>query len=128
MKALVWTVAVWIAVFTFAPVTQAADFKTADAELNRVYQQVVKKYADEPAFINKFKQAQRAWLKFRDAHLESRYPAEDKRDYGSIYSLCSSNLLAELTQARTEQLKLWLEGIEEGDGCAGSVRTPGALK
>lgn len=128
MRNLALAVASWITVFTFTPVTQAADLKAADAELNQVYQQVLKKYADEPVFINNFKQAQRAWLKFRDAHLESRYPAEDKRDYGSIYSLCSSNLLAELTEARTEQLKLWLKGIEEGDGCAGSVRTPGALK
>lgn len=129
MKALAWAVAAWIAIFAFTPATQAADFKAADAELNRVYQQVLAKYADEPTFVHRFKQAQRAWIKFRDAHLEARYPALDKRgEYGSIYSLCFSNLMAELTEARTQQLKLWLDGIGEGDGCAGSVRTPEALK
>ena len=39
-----------------------ADFQTADKELNKTYQAVLKKYADDPAFIVKLRVSQRAWL------------------------------------------------------------------
>jgi hypothetical protein len=37
--------------------------------------------------------------------------------------MCHALYKAELTQARTRELKVWLDGIEEGDVCAGSVKT-----
>ena len=94
----------------------------ADAELNRVYREVRSRYRDDPLFLEKLKIAQRAWIKFRDAHIESQYPQEDKIAYGSIYGMCSCAELAKLTRARTKQLRLWLVGIEEGEGCYGSVK------
>jgi hypothetical protein len=30
--------------------------------------------------------------------------------------------LAELTQERIKALQVWIEGVQEGDGCAGTVR------
>jgi len=101
----------------------AQDFKSADAEMNQIYQQVLKKYNDNPQFIEKFKTSQRAWLKFRDAQLEAMYPSPDKQKaYGSAYPTCEADMLLELTGARTKQLRVWLDGIEEGDVCAGSVK------
>jgi len=94
----------------------------ADAELNRVYKKILKTYKDDPLFLKKLKVAQRAWIKFRDGHMDSVYPADDKREYGSIYGECSCNDEAQVTQARVKQLKVWLKGIPEGDGCSGSVK------
>ena len=52
-----------------------------------------------------------------------KFPAKNKRgQYGSVYPMCVSYFLKELTEERTEKLKVWLIGIEEGDVCTGSVK------
>ncbi|MBC7928741.1 MAG: DUF1311 domain-containing protein [Bryobacteraceae bacterium] len=98
-------------------------FTAADSELNSVYQEVRKKYASDTRFLSRLKEAQKAWLRFRDAQTAAMYPASDKaREYGSMYSFCLGNLLKQMTQERTKQLKVWLDGGSEGDACSGSVR------
>ena len=94
--------------------------KKADAELNAVYTAILKKNAGDRRFIDKLKAAQRAWVAFRDAEMGARYPAEDKSEYGSAFNLCWCNALADLTKRRTADLKLWRDGIPEGDVCVGS--------
>ena len=95
----------------------------ADEQLNLVYRLVMNEYAEDQRFTTSLREAQRAWITFRDLHVESRYPGEDKlAEYGSAYFECRCLEMAELTERRTEQLKRWLEGIEEGDVCRGSIR------
>src|SRR6266849_6087259 len=68
-------------------------FDEADAELNLVYQQLLKKHAAHKGFIKRLKLAQEAWLKFRDAHIESLYPSYDEdqlRAEGTIYPMCKA--------------------------------------
>jgi uncharacterized protein YecT (DUF1311 family) len=96
------------------------DSANAERELNATYQGILKKYADDPAFIGRLRTAQRAWLKFRDAQLQMRFPPSNQA--GSVAPMCYASYKAELTQARTRELKVWLDGIEEGDVCAGSVK------
>jgi uncharacterized protein YecT (DUF1311 family) len=77
----------------------------------------------EADFLQKLKAAQRLWIAFRDAHLESLYPAGDKQlEYGSAYGACRCLALVELTNRRLEELKVWLRGVPEGETCKGSVR------
>jgi uncharacterized protein YecT (DUF1311 family) len=101
-------------------------YKKADAEMNAVYRQVLNTHKKDSLFVAKFKVAQRAWVAFRDAHLESLYPEPNKIHaygaYGSVNPMCRCMVLAELTAERTKQLRQWLTGAEEGDVCAGSVR------
>jgi len=100
------------------------DYTRADQELNSVYREVLRSYADDPAFVKKLKAAQRAWLAFRDAELAALYPrAQEPGYYGSIYPACFATAKADLTKRRTEDLRRWLDGVAEGDVCAGSVRT-----
>ena len=74
-------------------------------------------------FIRKLREAQRAWLAFREAELAARYPEQDKRlSYGSVYPMCRRQVLAELTGQQTAQLRQWLAGAEEGEVCAGSIK------
>jgi uncharacterized protein YecT (DUF1311 family) len=94
--------------------------KKADAELNAVYTAILKKNAEDKRFLDKLKAAQRAWIAFRDAEMGARYPAQDKSEYGSAFNLCWCNALADLTRRRTADLKLWRDGIPEGDVCVGS--------
>lgn len=98
-------------------------YEKADAEMNDIYKRVLSEYEKDRAFIEKLKQAQRAWVTFRDAHLESLYPAKDKPvAYGSVNPMCRCMALTDLTKQRTEMLRKWLTGGEEGDVCAGSIK------
>lgn len=100
-----------------------AVFQQADTELNVVYQRILADYASAPQFTQKLRDAQRAWRAFRDAHLESLYPEPDKQAaYGSAYQMCRCSVLAGLTKQRVEELKQWLNGVPEGEVCAGSIR------
>jgi uncharacterized protein YecT (DUF1311 family) len=103
---------------------QACDaYKSADVELNGVYQRVLSEYKGDALFDRKMKAAQHAWIAYRDAHLESLYPAEDPRlAYGSVYPMCRCMVLMEVTKKRTEILRRWVAGEKEGDVCVGSVK------
>jgi uncharacterized protein YecT (DUF1311 family) len=104
---------------------QEADvaYRKADQELNRTYQQILKEYRTQTAFLQSLKAAQKLWIQFRDAEMKARYPATNSLlEYGSFFPVCYSNGMEELTKARTKQLRLWLTGIPEGDMCNGSVK------
>ena len=94
----------------------------ADKELNAVYQAVLKRHTADRVFSEKFKAAQRAWLKWRDAEMEAIYPDSDQpqRRYGSSFSYCRGNQIEAITRERTKQLRKWADGIEEGELCVGS--------
>lgn len=100
----------------------ASEFKAADNELNAIYQQILEDYADDEAFIANLKEAQRCWIAFRDAQMKMKYPDREPGYYGSIQPMCEAMYLAELTQDRIKALKVWVEGVEEGDMCAGTVK------
>jgi uncharacterized protein YecT (DUF1311 family) len=64
----------------------------------------------------------RLWIQFRDAEMKMKYPEREDGYYGSVYPMCWSMYLTQLTTERITTLKQWLDGTEEGDVCAGSVR------
>lgn len=96
-------------------------YKKADAEMNAVYRRINRDYRHDPGFIVALKKAQLAWIRYRDAHLVSIFPG-DASQYGSINPMCRCMNLAEITKARTQILNRWVEGVEEGDVCAGSIK------
>jgi uncharacterized protein YecT (DUF1311 family) len=98
------------------------EYKKADAELNEVYRRITRDYRQSVDFIAALKKAQLAWISYRDAHLESIYPG-DASQYGSINTMCRCTNLAEITKERARVLKRWTDGVEEGDVCAGSMKT-----
>jgi uncharacterized protein YecT (DUF1311 family) len=97
------------------------DFLKADKELNSVYNKILKEYKADTVFTKNLKQAQKLWLKLRAAEMEVKYPDATHRPYGSVLPMCWSMYLTELTKERTTHLRIWIEGIEEGDVCSGSV-------
>jgi uncharacterized protein YecT (DUF1311 family) len=98
-------------------------YKKADDEINLIYQKILTEYQADSNFIDRLKKTQKIWIEFRNAELEMKYPAEDKKDeYGSSYNVCALNYLTYLTKRRTEHLKIWLAGINEEETCAGSVK------
>jgi uncharacterized protein YecT (DUF1311 family) len=99
-----------------------AEFKKADDALNKIYKKILTDYKDEKAFLEKLKKAQRAWLAYRDAHLEAIYPEKDKSYYGSVFGMCACSDQKELTEQRTKDLKKWVDGVMEGESCRGSIK------
>jgi uncharacterized protein YecT (DUF1311 family) len=101
-----------------------SDYKRADDELNRTYQQLLKKAAGDPVAVEKIKASQRAWVAFRDAQIAALYPAEDKqREYGTVFPMCADLALADLTRERTKMLERMLKPTE-GDVCGGGLWYP----
>lgn len=99
------------------------EFQKSDKELNSVYKEILSLYKDDVVFIESLRKSQRTWIQFRDAELEMKYPNHKTPGYyGSSHSMCCSIYLKELTDKRIATLKTWIEGIEEGDMCSGSVR------
>jgi uncharacterized protein YecT (DUF1311 family) len=97
------------------------EMTNADANLNQVYKKVLAKYKDDELFTNKFIAAQKKWMEFRDAYVDSMYIPENRDSYGSVFSMCQCNFLEKIINDRVKQLQVWLNGIEEGDVCTGSV-------
>jgi len=103
------------------------DYKSADDELNRTYQQLLKKAAGDPVAVQKIRAAQTAWVAFSDAHVAALYPDADKmKEYGSIFPMCVSLALSDLTRQRTRMLKAMLNPVE-GEACAGVAPAAGLL-
>lgn len=97
------------------------DYKKADSELNRAYQTILREYGNDRPFIISLRKAQLAWIRYRDAHVDSIYPGAVSQ-YGSVNQMCRCTQLATITRERTKVLTEWVEGVEEGDVCAGSVK------
>lgn len=98
-------------------------YKNAEKEMEQTYQQVLTEYHTDKVFIQKLRIAQKAWVSFRNAHVESMYPNPNHSEYGSVHPLCRCNALTEITQNRIKELSQWTIGIEEGDVCAGSRKS-----
>jgi uncharacterized protein YecT (DUF1311 family) len=94
----------------------AQNFQEADAELNKTYERLLSKYADDPEKVTRIKKAQRAWIAFRDAEVEALFPQSDGSQHGSAWPMCRPLELAKLTVDRTKELKAITEA-REGDVC-----------
>jgi len=82
-----------------------AEYKKADKEMAAVYKKVQKKITD-PKEKTLFLEAQRTWIKYKEAHCKSASAAELG---GSIYPLVYASCLRKLTEQRTAQLNEYLK-------------------
>lgn len=98
-----------------------AEYENTVKELNQVYKKLLQDYKNDTVFIKSMKDAQRQWVKFRDAQVKMKYPPY--KDAGeSVLPMCRNFYLKELTTNRIKELKLWIDGVEEGDVCSGSIK------
>ena len=99
-----------------------SNFKEADDELNRVYKAIIKEYKGKKQFITKLRDSQRLWVNLRDANVDMQFPHDDVSRYGSVYRDCIGILKMDYTAERIKFLNSWLEGVPEGESCAGSIK------
>ena len=81
-----------------------ADFDKADKELNEVYQKILKTL-DDDITKKKFVDAQKAWIKFRDA--QGAFDSDEMRG-GSGEPMLLAGSETETTKARIAELKKYL--------------------
>ena len=104
----------------FANVSKGNDFeqkealrkmeKEWDKELNIVYQKIMK--VADPVTKNKLRNAQRAWIKFRDSEVEKSYYTNNPNG-GSIGVLFSLNTAVKLTEERAVQLAEMYDALDK---------------
>ena len=104
----------------FANVSKGNDFeqkealrkmeKEWDKELNIVYQKIMK--IANPVTKNKLRNAQRAWIKFRNSEIENSYYVNNP-DGGSMGILFSLNTAAKLTEERAVQLAEMYDALDK---------------
>jgi uncharacterized protein YecT (DUF1311 family) len=89
------------------PMTQMAmnicadkDYRRADDALNRAYKKAMAAEDDHGREL--LRTAERAWVKFRDAHCEY---ATSGSTGGSIHPMDYANCVTQLTELRSKQLK-----------------------
>lgn len=88
-----------------------ADYKAADARLNKTYGEIVKRLSGDAGGRKLLQAAQRAWIVFRAA--ECNFSTAGSKD-GSIYPMLVSGCLRRLTEDRIKQLGTYLN-CQEGD-------------
>ena len=104
----------------FANVNKGNDFeqkealrkmeKEWDKELNIVYQKIMK--IANPVTKNKLRNAQRAWIKFRDSEIENSYYINNP-DGGSMGVLFSLYTATKLTEERTIHLAKMYDALDK---------------
>lgn len=100
-----------------------ASYGKNEKRMHEILKQITIEYADDTLFLEKLDESQQAWEKYLWAHIKALYPEEDTRyHYGSVYSLCLCINLDSKIQSRIEELQLWLDKVEEGEVCSGSVK------
>lgn len=93
-----------------------ADYKKADARLNKVYREVLNKL--EASQKTDLKAAQNAWIQYRD--LDCKFQSSGAQG-GSIQAMLIAGCLTDKTQARADELNTLLQ-CKEGD--VSCVTTP----
>ena len=81
-----------------------------DKELNIVYQKIMK--VADAVTKNKLRNAQRAWIKFRDSEVEKSYYTNNPNG-GSMGILFSLNTAAKLTEERAVQLAEMYDALDK---------------
>ena len=106
---------------TFAECNQHADtaeavkvcadeaFERSEVGLKNALRAVLKAAGGEPNGVQRVKDAEAAWERYRDAYVEARYPATDKSRYGSRFALDLVLLRARLNNEHAADLKLLTE-------------------
>jgi uncharacterized protein YecT (DUF1311 family) len=90
----------------------AEELARADTLLNERYRQLVRLLAPEPARLQRLREAQRAWIRFRDAECDYEASAFEG---GSMQPMIDALCVAGLTKTRADEIqRMILEERERG--------------
>jgi uncharacterized protein YecT (DUF1311 family) len=77
-----------------------------DAEMDRMYRDLLSRAAALPEAPPKIEATQAAWITYKDAYLEALFPADNKQaQYGTIYGMKLNLARAEVTRRQIVALR-----------------------
>jgi uncharacterized protein YecT (DUF1311 family) len=91
-------------------------FTEAEADLKQVLADLQAKAVGKTDALEVLRRAQAAWENYRDEQLRALWPFPGRTSYGSANPMCVAEIKAELTRARTRELRAMLKPAE-GDSC-----------
>ena len=97
-------------------------YQKIEYELNALYKSILVEYESDTLLTENLKESQRVWAQYRDIQLKVKYPDYGDGYYGTVHSMCVADYLNKLTKERILILKEWIDGVQEGDVCSGSVK------
>ena len=84
-------------------------YKNADGKLNEVYNQLLGQKKTDNVFINKLKNAERLWIKYRDARLSEKYPKVELAFDKSRFTKPQLIFLTIMTEDRIKELQVMFD-------------------
>lgn len=84
------------------------EYKKAEAELDKLYKQILEEYSDVPFFKTRLEKAELAWIDFRDAQLDFLFRTESETPVEINSSTQYWLSMKELTESRITLLRIWL--------------------
>lgn len=93
------------------------ELKDAEAELSRMLGDIRLRHNRDKVFLSRFDKAQRAWLAFREAEVDSIYAHMESRSYGSDFPMCIDGRREAMTRKRMLELKPWIDGETGNEAC-----------
>jgi uncharacterized protein YecT (DUF1311 family) len=98
----------------------ADDYAASDKKLNDTWQALMSIHKHEDKIPDQLKKAQKAWVAFRDAEVDAQFACDDKSGncWGSMEGMLRSQVLKELTDARTARLQKYIDdglGVKMGN-------------
>ena len=93
------------------PCTQ---FDKVDKEMLDLIESIENKFVGDQLFKKALTMSQVYWIQYRDRHLRALYPEDWDRHYRKkygkeVFNPCKCKDLTRMTQARIEELKMWVE-------------------
>ena len=88
------------------------EFERSDQQLNVTYQALIKKMQHDPRYVERLREAQRQWIKYRDAELDAMFVCAEENVricWGSMFDLLYSNAKSDLTRERTHRLQGYID-------------------
>lgn len=98
-------------------------FDSVDLEMLNLIEKIRANHQSDKKFLSNFNMEQVYWINYRDHHLKSLYPKDWSRhyrkEYGKeVFNPCKCKEMIRMTEARIDELKLWLNGgIEDQSEC-----------
>lgn len=97
----------------------------AEEAMADTLREIERRRAREPRLLEAIRQSQARWLAFQEGELVALFPETDKQTaYGSMYNACRAQQRQRLAEQRTRELRLWLDGDPDAQGCSGAVSAP----
>jgi uncharacterized protein YecT (DUF1311 family) len=88
------------------------EYQAADKQLNTTWKALIKKEKANKAYTTSLRNAQKAWITFRDLEIKAMFACAEgnmRICWGSMYPLLEQGAMTEITKERTKRLQQFID-------------------